>query len=306
MSKGRRSIPLPRGTATGYAGASMYTPTHKTSELVDKKRSIALEVLAKHANDVDQKARFPQESLDAMKAAKLLSAAIPKKLRRRWRLEHAGADRDVLRPSRRAAASSAMVLRDAPSSRSLASSRHGARATRIFEALHARKSSRSNSSSDPITSEVGVWGDTRKLDLRASREKDGKYFLDKDASTASYADPGRRPPRHLPPQRRRRQPSDQVLVLVRQGRTAPSTQIDDLGHDGHARHVQPGLQARVVGSPSSRSSPARSPTPPPRRWSRTRTSSGPRSVARHRDRRVLARGLRSCAPRRARRPGRCP
>src|SRR3954463_1990282 len=58
----------------------MYTPTHKTSDLVAKTHSIAHEVAARHASDVDVKARFPQESVDAMKAAKLLSAPVPKEL----------------------------------------------------------------------------------------------------------------------------------------------------------------------------------------------------------------------------------
>ena len=47
----------------------MYTPTHKTSELVKKAHSIAQEVARVHAVDVDVKARFPQESIDAMKQA---------------------------------------------------------------------------------------------------------------------------------------------------------------------------------------------------------------------------------------------
>ncbi len=64
-----------------------------------------------------------------------------------------------------------------------------------------------------ITSEVGVWGDTRSS-ICAVVRKDGKYFLDKDATTASYAEHAddllvtcRRDPEA--PQ------SDQVLVLVR-------------------------------------------------------------------------------------------
>ena len=58
----------------------MYTPTHKTSDLVAKAHSIAHEVAARHAADVDKNARFPHEAIDAIRHAKLLSAAVPKEL----------------------------------------------------------------------------------------------------------------------------------------------------------------------------------------------------------------------------------
>ena len=42
-------------------------------------RKIATEVAAQHATDVDARSRFPRESLEALKAARLLSAPVPVK-----------------------------------------------------------------------------------------------------------------------------------------------------------------------------------------------------------------------------------
>jgi len=43
-------------------------------------RSITVEVAARHAADVDQKSRFPTETIAALKQARLLSAAVPREL----------------------------------------------------------------------------------------------------------------------------------------------------------------------------------------------------------------------------------
>src|SRR5437868_14598733 len=51
-----------------------------SNELVNKVRAIAGEVAGQHADDVDQKARFPAESIAALKAVKAMSAAVPKEL----------------------------------------------------------------------------------------------------------------------------------------------------------------------------------------------------------------------------------
>ena len=101
-----------------------------------------------------------------------------------------------------------------------------------------------------------------------------RFKLDKDATTS-----------------RTREHADDLLVTARRdaGRAAERSGAgaraqgrlhadadDDVGHDGHARHVQPGLQADVRRAPRRRSSRARSPTRRRRRWSRTRTSCGRR------------------------------
>lgn len=186
----------------------MYTPTHKTSELVAKCHSIAQEVSAKHAADVDVKARFPQESLDALKQAKILSAGIPKEL------GGAGANLQELTAMcftlGQACSSSAMVL--AMHLIQVACVvRHG-QGSKYFDD-YLREVVEKQLLLGSITSEVGVWGDTR-TSICAVTTKDGKFSLDKDASVASYAMQAddilvtcRRNPDAAP--------SDQVLVLVR-------------------------------------------------------------------------------------------
>ena len=52
----------------------------KSSEIIARTRAIAREVAAQHAPDVDSKARFPSETFEALKQARLLSAAVPKEL----------------------------------------------------------------------------------------------------------------------------------------------------------------------------------------------------------------------------------
>src|SRR4029079_15938052 len=64
-----------------------------------------------------------------------------------------------------------------------------------------------------VTSEVGVWGDTRSSICAVTR-KDGKFLLDKDATTASYA--ASADDLLVTCRRNADAPaSDQVLVLVR-------------------------------------------------------------------------------------------
>ncbi len=186
----------------------MYTPTHKTSELVAKVRTIAHEVAALHAADVDKNARFPNESIDALKQARILSAAVPKEL------GGAGCNMQELTAMSftlaQACASSAMV--NAMHVIQVACvARHGSQDPYFQD--YMREIVEKQLLLGSITSEVGVWGDTRSSICAVSR-KDGKYTLDKDASTASYAATAddllvtcRREPDAAP--------SDQVLVLVR-------------------------------------------------------------------------------------------
>ncbi|MBX3231180.1 MAG: acyl-CoA/acyl-ACP dehydrogenase [Labilithrix sp.] len=186
----------------------MYTPTTKTSELVAKAHNVAVEVAAKHAADVDQKARFPEEAVNAMKQAKLLSAAVPKDL------GGAGSNMEELAAMcfhlSQGCASSGMVF--AMHIIQVACvARHG-HESEYFKG-YMKELVEKQLLMGSVTSEVGVWGDTRSSICAVAR-KDGKFKLDKDASTASYAAQAddllvtaRRDP-DAPP-------SDQVLVLVR-------------------------------------------------------------------------------------------
>ncbi len=205
----------------------MYTPTHKTSELVKKAHSIAQEVARVHAVDVDVKARFPQESIDAMKQAKLLSAGVPKEF------GGAGASMQELTAIcwtlAQACSSSAMIL--AMHLIQVACVvRHGSK-DKFFQD-YLREIVERQLLIGSMTSEVGVWGDTRSS-ICAVNVRDGRFTLDKESSAASYAVQAddllvtcRREP-DAPA-------SDQVLVLVRRSdRTLTATGTwDTLGMRG--------------------------------------------------------------------------
>jgi acyl-CoA dehydrogenase len=205
----------------------MYTPTHKTSELVARTHAIAREVASRHASDVDLRARFPQETIDALKQAKLLSAAVPKEF------GGGGANMQELAAMcwtlSQACASSGMVL--AMHLIQVACVvRHGDK-DRYFQG-YLREIVDKQLLIGSITSEVGVWGDTRSSICAVTRQ-DGKYVLDKDATTGSYAEQADdllvtcRRDADAPA-------SDQVLVLVRKkDRTLTQTTTwDTLGMRG--------------------------------------------------------------------------
>jgi acyl-CoA dehydrogenase len=178
------------------------------SDLTSRARVIAQEVAAKHADDVDAKARFPQETVEALRQAKLLSAAAPADV------GGAGAGMQELAGMCTAIAqgcgSSGMVL--AMHHIQVACvARHGLASPyfrKYLEELVERQLLIGS-----ITSEVGVWGDTRSSICAVVRDG-GRFKLDKDATTASYAE-------HaddllVTARRNEEAPqSDQVLVLVR-------------------------------------------------------------------------------------------
>ena len=56
------------------------TTSSNFESLLVAARAVAADVAAKHAADVDTQARFPRESIDALRAAGILSAPVPKAL----------------------------------------------------------------------------------------------------------------------------------------------------------------------------------------------------------------------------------
>ena len=205
----------------------MYTPTPKTSPLVAKAHAIAREVAAAHASDVDVRARFPEETIDALKQAKLMSAGVPKEF------GGEGANLQELTAMcfqlGQCCSSSAMVF--AMHLIQVACVvRHGQN-DKYFES-YLREIVDKQLLLGSITSEVGVWGDTR-TSICAVSCKDGRFTLEKDASVASYAVQA---DDILVTSRRNADaaPSDQVLVLVRKkDRTLTQTTTwDTLGMRG--------------------------------------------------------------------------
>ena len=205
----------------------MISPVYGHSELVTRTRAIANEVAAKHAADVDSKARFPHETFDALKKAGLLSAAVPKEL------GGAGANMQELAEQCAAlaqgCAASGMVL--AMHHIQIACiARHGMGSPYFRRYLQECVTKQTLIAS--ITSEVGVWGDTRSS-ICALVANGDRFELTKDATTVSYGEHAddllvtcRRNP-DAPP-------SDQILVLVRKAdRTLDQTTTwDTLGMRG--------------------------------------------------------------------------
>ncbi|HVY46984.1 MAG TPA: acyl-CoA dehydrogenase family protein [Minicystis sp.] len=206
----------------------MISPVYgKTSELVALARSIAREVAGPNAADVDAHARFPVETLEALKRARLLSAAVPK--------EHGGAGAnmqelaEICAALAQGCASSGMIL--AMHYIQVACVvRHGQSSP--FFARYMREIVDRQLLIASITSEVGVWGDTRSSICALERQGD-RFKLEKDATTVSYGASAddllvtcRRTPESPP--------SDQILVLVRKSdRTLTQTTTwDTLGMRG--------------------------------------------------------------------------
>jgi acyl-CoA dehydrogenase len=197
------------------------------NDLATQTRLIAREVASKHAADVDSKARFPLETFEALKRAKLLSAAVPKEL------GGAGANMRELAEMcgilAQSCASSGMVL--AMHHIQVACiARHGL--SQPYFRQYLREAVERQLLIASITSEVGVWGDTRSSICALEREGD-RFKLNKDATTVSYgahADDLLVTCRRGPdaPQ------SDQILVLVRKGdcTLTQTTTWDTLGMRG--------------------------------------------------------------------------
>jgi acyl-CoA dehydrogenase len=182
------------------------TPAHP--EFIAKTKSIAADVAALHAADVDQRARFPHETFDALRKAKLLGVAAPREV------GGAGANMQDLSTMctalAQACGSSGMVL--AMHHIQVACVARHALGTAYFRD-YLRHVIENQSLLASVTSEVGVWGDTRSSICALEREGD-RFKLAKDATTLSYAEAAddllatcRRNP-DAPG-------SDQILVLLR-------------------------------------------------------------------------------------------
>lgn len=164
-------------------------------------RSIASEVAAPAAAAVDAQARFPKETVGALKSAGLLSAATPRALGgAQFSLQQQGQLCAALAQS---CGSSAMVY--AMHLSQLASVvRHSADDS--FFQDYLREQVRHQWLLASITSEVGTWGDTR-ASICALESTDGRAVrLRKDATTGSYC-----------------ASADTILVTCRRDAQAPSS-----------------------------------------------------------------------------------
>jgi acyl-CoA dehydrogenase len=180
--------------------------------VVARTAAIAAEVAARHAADVDKHGRFPRETVDALRAAKLMSAAVPKPF--------GGAGAGMLELGHQCAAlaggcgSSGMVL--AMHHIQVACvARHGI-GSLYFERFMRENLVKRQELIASITSENGTFGDTRSSICAVEVEGD-RMKLAKDATTVSY---GEYADAQLVTCRRAADAAagDQVLVLFERGR----------------------------------------------------------------------------------------
>ena len=203
-------------------------------------RRIALEVAASHAADVDKNARFPIETITALREAGVMSALVPR--------EFGGAGCSMSELAQlcstlaQACGSSAMVLAMHYSQLACVA-RHGLQ-SEYFRG-YLRDVVRHQYLLASMTSEVGTFGDTRSS-ICAVACRDGRFMLDKDATTGSYCEHAdaivvtcRRDPSAAA--------SDQVLVLVRREdfTLKTTTTWDTLGMRGTC---SPGFRLESSGS----------------------------------------------------------
>lgn len=196
-------------------------------------------VAAEHAADVDARARFPSETVEALRKHKLLSAAVP--------IELGGGGcslaqlAEMVANLATACGSSAMVL--AMHHIQVAClARHGMGSPKLEAYL--RELVEHQYLIGSMTSEVGTQGETR-ASVCAVERSDGNFKLDKDATTASYCEyadsilvTSRRAPEATA--------SDQVLVLVRKQDCTleKTTTWDTMGMRGTC---SPGFRLRSSG-----------------------------------------------------------
>ena len=190
-------------------------------------KAIATDVAAANAADVDAKARFPRETIDALQKAKLLSAPIPRELGGAgYGMRELAALCSTLA---QACGSSAMVL--AMHYIQVACIVRHAKASPYFQG-YLKELVEQQYVLASMTSENGTFGETR-TSICAVERSNGRFKLDKDATTGSYCQHAdgilvtcRRAPDSPS--------SDQVLVLVRKGdyQLTQTTSWDTLGMRG--------------------------------------------------------------------------
>ena len=209
--------------------------------LIEATRRIATEIAARHAADVDSQARFPTETLAALRHAGVLSAAVP--------LALGGAGCSMLELTQlcstvsQACGSSGMVL--AMHYIQLGCiARHGLESE--FFRSYLRDLVQHQNLLASMTSEVGTYGDTRSSICAVERHGDGRFVLTKDATTGSYC---AHADAILVTCRRDKEAtaSDQVLVLVKREdcTLTQTTSWDTMGMRGTS---SPGFRLESAGA----------------------------------------------------------
>jgi acyl-CoA dehydrogenase len=202
--------------------------TVESGALLSAVRTIAREVSAVHADDVDRNGRFPTESIEALREVNALSAPIPEAL------GGAGAGLDVLaaccRELGRACGASAMVF--AMHQIQLEVIVRHLPADSWYEQYLGQVVAEQRLIAS-VTSEVGTGGDMGRSIAAVEPAEDGRYRFEKNAPTVSYgayADDLLTTLRRSP----EAEGGDQVAVLTHRQQTAlePTGTWDVLGMRG--------------------------------------------------------------------------
>jgi acyl-CoA dehydrogenase len=179
-------------------------------ELLASARELAQSVLAEHASDVDRRARFPRESVDALRRAKLLGCAVPEALGGQ------GASVPEL-------AALCAALAEQCASTAMVFAMHQIQVLCVLRHAGAEahwqrylgECAERQLLIASATSELGVGGDIRSSQCAVERSGE-RFTLSKQASVISYGEhtddilvTARRGPDAAP--------NDQVLALVRRG-----------------------------------------------------------------------------------------
>lgn len=205
----------------------MTAPPMHFEALLNATREIAAGVACEHAADVDARARFPTETVNALRAVGVLSAPVPREL------GGAGCGMQELAQLcatlAQGCGSSGMVLA-MHYSQVACLTRHGLGSAWFTDYL--RELVRHQRLLASITSEVGTFGDTRSSICALVRQGD-RFVLNKDATTGSYC---AHADATLVTCRRDAEAAsgDQLLVLVQRGdaNLTQTTTWDTLGMRG--------------------------------------------------------------------------
>jgi acyl-CoA dehydrogenase len=196
--------------------------------LLNAVRGIAAGVAATNASDVDARARFPSEAVDALREARVLSAGVPASLGGAGCTMHQQAL--LCSTLSQGCSASGMVL--AMHLIEVAClARHGLESAFFRGYLEALVEHQYLIAS--VTSEVGTFGDTRSSVCAVEAKGHGRFTLQKAATTVSY---GAHADALLVTARRAPDAAagDQVLVLLRRGEytLTPTSTWDTLGMRG--------------------------------------------------------------------------
>jgi len=210
------------------------------ADLLGEARRIARDIAAAHAPDVDAQARFPAETVAALRGAGILSAAVPR--------AQGGTGCSLMELAQlcttlsQACGSSGMVL--AMHFIQVGCVARHAQDSEFFRG-YLRDLVTHQYLLASMTSEVGTYGDTRSS-ICAVESAGGRFVLNKDATTGSYC---AHADAILVTCRRDRDAaaSDQVLVLVRREdcTLTRTTTWDTLGMRGTA---SPGFRLESSGA----------------------------------------------------------